>query len=493
VIYENLNPAGVTINRTELNRREFLRHTEDAGLLVSLFTNTGVVYGLAPSVQANVLTVTVGAAVALFSDQLRLIEVVAQQIVTVPDQNDTYNIYLRADASVLIDPVVIGAPPATVYQRRAALAYAPNGLAAGTGLIETPGIVVLQADQVPGAVYMQIGRVIRSGGTLQVDGNFYPVSAALRGGSTGSGTPVSIAETDLDTALRSKIATFLTADGTKALTGSQDVGGHSLLSVASITGVGSAPVDMNVTELGGKTLAEIQAMIGTGGSAPGQTFAPYTFQGVIPLSSSLPAPRAVTGSLPAGSIVAGKTYALAFDGEGSLTSRAGLVLTFNPNIRLGTEYSAAWLQITGSVIVGDIRGISGNLGSFFVSLLSVVSDTETKLTLQKVTPSGTAVNITVFDSETLTKLAADPLPAPLSLTVSSGQLVWGGRPTGVMVSATGDPSDPTVTVLSTWVQGTRISRADASGITLQTASLAVVGTGLLVQSDTAIPNVTVSA
>jgi hypothetical protein len=50
-----------------------------------------------------------------------------------------------------------------------------------------------------------------------------------------------------------------------------------------------------------------------------------------------------------------------------------------------------------------------------------------------------------------------------------------------------------VTVLSTWVQGTRISRADASGITLQTASLAVVGTGLLVQSDTAIPNVTVSA
>jgi hypothetical protein len=492
MIYESLNPAQVLIDRAELNRREFLLGIAESDLLNAIFASAGIAYGLTVGIQGDQATVAIGAAVLNDVATTRLVAVESIQYVAIPPQFDTYNVYIRADSSILTDSVTApGAPPVTRYRRRARIAYSSGGLPP-TSQSEVVGLSALSSSQNAGSQYTLLARVIRSATGIAIDPTFVATRAGIRGSGASGGLTGPVSETMLDTALRAKLATFLSSP----LVADLDTASHKLLNVASMTGVTVAgvvqPIDANVTQVGGKTLAAIELDITNSAVAATQIITPYNISGTVVMSGTVPAPKPMNTTLPAGAIIAGKYYALAYDGEGTQTTQSGNVVYFTPNIRVGSEVSASWLQVAGSVVVGDARGVSGNLGAFFVSLLSIDSTTQIHHMLQKVTPvAGGNPTVSVFDSLIVTKLAGDPIPPPLSLIASGGQLVWGGRAEGVMVADAGDPANPAVTVLSVWVQGYKISRADSAGIKLQPGTLAVNGVILLVQSNTPITSMSV--
>lgn len=489
----NLHPAGVTLNRSEMDARESVARTNFTELLTALYATSGVASGLNLAVSGATVVVSDGLGVVELDGSLRLVRVPSMQTLAVPSDDGLYDVWLNADAWVRLEPYVVGG--VTQFKREGALAYAPDGLPADQGEIVNPGVTIgPQAIATLSVGNLLLGTVNRQGSAVTVEA-FTPTPAALRNTlADETGNLALIGLDDLDAALRTVLDSMLLKDGTRPMTGGLDMSGEPILNVGAISAP-SGDIDASVMRLGGKTKAELLTEFlaevpsgGSGGSTPAVQYLYGVTHTQILGGGTFMAPRNVTAQLP-DVLNPLKAYATFFSGEGELLSRAARVLTFIPAVRLGAPIIAPWQAGTGTVVLGSVRGVSGTNGAYYGSTVIRVSPTEVKHALQKVIP-GDSPQVTTFDNVTLAVTATDLTPAPYALAVSGGTLMWGTRNTGVSVAANGDPAQPDVAVLSDWVRGFLLTDSSNEGVTIRRGTQAVNGSVLLAET-TNLPVLTV--
>lgn len=543
---KNVNDAGTTVNLAELNLREGAQERNLRTLLGAVFSSPGVAYGLMVSASNGNAVVAAGMAVVTRSGGFEVIDVPTPQTLTVPQANGSYSVYLDSDALVRLEPFIKNGTP--YYRRTATTAYAPSGLPADQGVIVTAGLKVLTSGGAVPSTWVLLGTLSRSGGVLTAN-EFMPAYAALRGSAeVDTGGAVDYDRTiylaDLGGDVRDILDRALLKDGSRAATGHLNMGGYKVNAVSEITpAVAGQPIAANVTQLQGKTAAQIitEARAGlesTGGSLDASTLGGKTSAQIITdaragmapatninaatlggktaaqiiadaqsgMSSGTPtaqpsislysvnfsqtlgtgslmAPRVVKTNLPNGAVAAGKYYAPMFSGQGDYLGANGLELSFMPNVTYGETVVAPWQ--TGGIqpLVGTTLGVSGSSGAFYASLVTRISPTEAKHTLQKVVPGATST-VTVIDSVTVTLTADQITPAPVPLGVVGSVLMWADRNSGVAVTSSGHESDPNSSVLSSWVRGFSFVDAAPDGIRFKRGYVAVKGDIALIQTDT---------
>lgn len=520
---------GLVLGTQEMNLREDATQRATQRLFALLFTRPGVASGLTVTFGKD--TVTVAPGVALFPDQpgYRAVLVTATQTASLPTRDGTYGVYLNPEAITDREPITITPPqpgqagydptdatPRILYRRRLREAFfsasaIPESVAR---VIQTGLSVTLRADAPPALLELAVFTVLN--GTLAFsDPRPRPEAlAVLRGfDQPPKLTPGQVGAQHLDPAIQDALhlagalvtadrtdATLLATDGTRPLTGTLDLGGHTLtgfgadldLGGHALSGVTAlirpdgAPITGNVTHLGGRTaedlIREARATPGT----PSAHVRTYAVASTLPLDDAHPTPTTVKVGLPS-DLPSGARH-VTFTGDGSLAGFTNTAATFSPLVR-STELPATALSYGGvaegpgvteeAFTVTQPTGLLGANAAFYVSCVRVYTESGQRRyqkTLQRLVIG--APQASIVDSLTGTLDLTDQMPSAEPINVTpDGTLTWGGRASGV----TGNSGQP-----STWVRGHTYSRANGRSVYLARGQLVVTGT-LTVTTQDAVP------
>ena len=493
----NQHARAQPMNLAELDAREDAAERNYNRLLAVIYQGPGVAYGLEVTVDGSAVRVSPGVALYGAAPALVPVFVGAERVTALPSSDGDYGLYLRGDARVDREPITITPPqqgqpgydrndalPRTLYRRTMREAFfSATDLPARSGTVRQPGLVLAyRAERVDG--WLELAVLSVRGGAL-VAFNDAPETRLIAHTRGDHGAEVAYGAVGLHQ-LASEVAellarigeevtpgqapALLAVDGSRALTGDLDLGGHALtnighdvslggnalLSVGAITPAGGVEVfEINVERVGGLTARELVAEARAGVTHGSAWTRFYAVNKVINLGPGQE-PGVLRGSWPA-DLPEGKRLARFF-GEGQVVPTSGDTLTFAPNLRESALPPVPLWRVGAEdagerYAVGDVIGLPTG---FYASVLRLYEEDGAHRyvqSLQRVLPLQGAA--TLVDSVQGTLAVGEEPPKTLSLRFVGSSVYWQERAQAL----TGEAS-------LTWVDGCRLSSRPRDGTLL---------------------------